>query len=102
MRRATVREEPGAHLLYDGVEPGPGLGWSVLPPFELSHGPPNEVLIDAPCQEVQLGAIEGPVVVDPASDLRIDILSEPGQVRATATDEGPLPDLSPVAFFTAQ
>src|SRR5947208_2834448 len=32
---------------------------------ELVHGPPGEVLVDAPCQEAQLGAVEGSVIVDP-------------------------------------
>ena len=50
--------------------------WPALQSFELAHGPPNEMFVDAPCEEVQLGAVEGPVIVDPAPDLRIDLLSE--------------------------
>jgi hypothetical protein len=57
------------------------------------HGPPGEMLVDAPCQETQLGAVEGPVIVDPALDLRIDLLSEAGQVLAAAAVEVPVPDL---------
>jgi hypothetical protein len=30
------------------------------------------MLVDAPCEEAQLGAIEGSVIVDPTPDLRID------------------------------
>src|SRR5665213_1272811 len=84
-------EEPRL-TLNDGVEPGPGARWLVPEALELVHGPPNEVCIDAPHKEVQLGAVEGPVVVDPASDLRIDVLSEPGQIRSTAPPEMPAPD----------
>src|ERR1700736_1871029 len=51
------------------------------------------MLVDARCQEDQLGAIEGPVVVDPASNLRVDVPGEAGQVRPTATIEMPRPDL---------
>jgi hypothetical protein len=92
-------EEPWL-TLNDGVEPGPGPRWLVLESLELVHGPPNEVLVDAPCKEVQLGAVEGPVVVDPASDLRIDVLSEAGQIRSScASDEVPAPDLLAFAFF---
>jgi hypothetical protein len=57
------------------------------------HSPPGEVLVDTPCQEAQLGAIEGPVIVDPALDLGIDLLGQAEQVRATAAVEVPVPDL---------
>src|SRR5215469_10358596 len=33
--------------------------------LELVHGPPSEVLVDPPCKEAQLGAVEGSVIVDP-------------------------------------
>src|SRR4051812_1508043 len=56
------------------------------------------MLIDAPCQGVQHGAVEGPVVVDPASDLGVDPLGEAGQARATATVEVPGPDLTAFGF----
>src|SRR5665213_2162211 len=79
--------------LNDRVEPGPGPFWSSLQSLELTHGPSDEMLIDAPCKEVQLGAVEGPVIADPASDPRIDLLGEAGQVRSTAPDEVPIPDL---------
>src|SRR5664280_2234020 len=75
------------------VEPGPGPRWLVPETLELVHCPPNEVGVNAPHKEVQLGAVEGPVVVDPASDLGIDVLSEPGQIRSTAPPEMPAPDL---------
>src|SRR5215207_4141698 len=51
------------------------------------------MLVDARCEEEQLGAVEGSVVVDPASHLRIEILGETGQVRARATFEVPGPNL---------
>jgi hypothetical protein len=40
----------------------PGLRPGRLPPqsFELPHGPPDQVLVDAQCEGVQLGAVEGP------------------------------------------
>jgi hypothetical protein len=63
--------------------------------FELLHGPTNEVLVDAPHQEAQLGAVEGSVIVDPAPHLRVDLLGEARQVRSTATVEVPGPDLLP-------
>src|SRR3954470_24631833 len=51
------------------------------------------MLIDALCEEEQLGAVEGPVVVDPASHLRVQFLREAGQVRPAATFEVPGPHL---------
>jgi hypothetical protein len=45
----------------DDVQPRPGLHWLVPQSLELVHGPPNEVLVDAPREELQPGAIEGPV-----------------------------------------
>ena len=61
--------------------------------FELVHRPSNEVLVDAPCEGVQLGAVEGPVIADPAPHLRVDLLGETGQIRPAATPEVPGPDL---------
>src|SRR5262245_22162126 len=62
-------------------------------PFEFLHGPPDQVLVDAPCQEGQLGAVEGPVVADPAPDHGVDFPGEAGQVCAAAPVEVPVPDL---------
>lgn len=76
------------------IQPAPCLVGTSSESFELLHGPSNDVLVDARSDGVQLGAIEGPVVVDPASHLGIDLLGEPGQVRATATVEVPGPDLA--------
>jgi hypothetical protein len=42
------------------------------------HGPPDKVFVDAPCEGEQLGVVEGSVVVDPASDLGVDVLGEAG------------------------
>jgi hypothetical protein len=85
-------EEPWL-TLNDGVEPGPGPCWPVPETLELVHGPSDQMLVDAPCDEIQLGAIEGSVVVDPASDLRIDVRSEPGQIQPSAHPEMPAPNL---------
>jgi len=51
------------------------------------------MLVDTPCEEAQLGAVEGSVIVDPASDLRVDLVREAGQVRAAAAVEVPVPYL---------
>src|SRR3954451_22703196 len=56
------------------------------------------MLIDAPCQGVQHGAVEGPVVVDPTSHLGVDAPGEAGQVRTAATVEVPGPDLTAFCF----
>jgi hypothetical protein len=66
-----------------GIEPAPRPVGPSPESFELLHDPSDEVLVDARCDGVQLGAIEGPVVVDPASHLGIDPLGEAGQVRPT-------------------
>src|SRR5436190_9394521 len=81
-------------VLVHLLQPGHRFGVSAPEPFELVHGPPGEVLVDAPCEEAQLGAVEGSVIVDPAPHLRIDRLGEAGQVRATAAVEMPGPDLA--------
>src|SRR5665213_2079786 len=61
--------------------------------FELLHCPSDQMLVDAHCNGLQLGAIEDPVIVDPTSHLGIDLPSESGQVRAAAAIEAPVPDL---------
>jgi hypothetical protein len=66
---------------------------------ELLHGPAGEMLVDPPCEEAQLGAVEGPVVVDPAPDLRVDLVREAGQVRAATAVEVPVPDLLAFRFL---
>ena len=79
--------EQGGLAPSNGVEPPPRPGRSASQSFELLHGPSNEMLIDAPCQGVQHGAVERPVVVDPASDLGVDPLGDAR--RAAATVEVP-------------
>ena len=54
-------EEPRLTLL-DGTKPGSGCRRSALEALELLHGPPDQVLINAPRKEAQLGAVEGPVI----------------------------------------
>ena len=80
-------------VLTNGIQPFPRPDWFAPQSLELLHGPSNDVLVDAQCKGIQLGAIEGSVVADPASNLRVDFLSETGQVRATATVEVPGSDL---------
>ena len=53
-------EEPRL-TLNDGVEPGPGPRWLVPEALELVHGPPSQMLVDAPCEEAQLGTVEASV-----------------------------------------
>src|SRR6266581_3942015 len=52
-------------VLVHLLQPGHRFGIFAPEPLELVHGPPGEVLIDAPCEEAQLGAVEGSVIVDP-------------------------------------
>ena len=66
--QVPVGEETGMVLSHSS-QPSSGLGRFVPQSFELLHSPSDQVLVDAQCQGVQLGAIEGPIVVDPASDL---------------------------------
>ena len=85
-------EESGLSLA-SSVQPGPGPGELAPESLELVHGPSDEVLVDVACEGVQRGAVEGSVVVDPASDLGVDVLGEAGQVRSAAAVEVPVPDL---------
>ena len=87
-----MSEEPGPTPLL-GVQPYPRSVQVASQSFELLHGPPHEMLVDAPGKGVQPRAVEAPVVVDPASHLRVDGLSEARQVRPAATIEVPGPDL---------
>ena len=80
-------------VLIHLLQPGHRFGVLAAESLELVHGPPDEVLVDAPCQEAQLGAVEGSVIVDPALDLGIDLPGQAGQVRAAAAVEVPVPDL---------
>src|SRR6516162_7421519 len=93
-----VGEQPRL-VLVDLLQPGHRFGVLAPEPFELVHGPPGEVLVDAPCEEAQLRAVEGSVVVDPASHLGVDRLGEAGQVRATAAAKVPGPDLAAGRLF---
>src|SRR5436190_7206182 len=80
-------------VLIHRLQPGHCFGVLAAESPELVLGPPGEVLVDAPCQEPQLGAVEGSVIVDPALDLGIDLPGQAGQVRAAAAVEVPVPDL---------
>jgi len=77
-------------------------GWAASQPFEFVHGPSKKVLIDAPQQGKQLGVVEDPVIVDPASHLGIDGLGDAGQVRAHATVEVQALICWPFAFFACE
>ena len=79
--------------LASNVEPSPRFGGLASQSFELLHRPSDEVFVDARCDGIQLGAVEGPVVVEPASDLGVDGPGESGEVRCAATVEVPVPDL---------
>ena len=96
--KVPVSEELGFALL-NSVQPGPRLGRLAPQSLELLHGPSNDVSVDARCEGVQLGAVEGPIVVDPASDLGVDIPGEVGQVLATTAVEVPVPDLLAFRFL---
>ena len=87
--------EQSGQVSSDGVQPLVRLGDLPAQSFELLHGPSQQVLIDTPCQGIQLGAVEGSVVADPAAQLRIDFGGESGQVRSAATVQVPGPDLLP-------
>ena len=79
--------------LAGSVEPSPCFGGLASQSFELLHRPSDEVFVDARRDGIQLGAVEGPVVVEPASDLGVDGPGESGEVRCAATVEVPVPDL---------
>ncbi len=79
-----MSEELGL-ALTSSVQPGPGPGGLAAQSLVFLHGPPDQMLVDAPCDGIQLGAVERPVVVDPASHLRIDVKGEVGQVRVAAS-----------------
>jgi len=79
-------------VLSNSIQPLLGLGAFAAKSFELLHGPSQQMLIDVPCQGVKLGAVEGAVVADPASNHRVDLLGEAGQVRPAATVEVPVPN----------
>src|SRR5271154_6257954 len=87
-----VGEQAGL-VLVCLLQPGHRFGVLAAESLEFVHGPAGEVLVGAPCQEAQLGAVEGSVIVDPALDLGVDFLSQAGQVLAAAAVEVPVPDL---------
>src|SRR6266567_5715257 len=86
-------------VLIHLLQPGHRFGVLAAESPELVHGPPDQVLVDAPCQETQLGAVEGPVIVDPALDLGVDLPGQAEQVRAAAAVEVPVPDLPAFRFL---
>ena len=79
--------------LSDSVKPDPRLVSLASQSFEFPHGPSNEVLVDTADNRKQLGAVEGPVIVDPATYPGVDRLGKTGQIRSAATVEMPVPDL---------
>src|SRR5689334_17935272 len=87
-----VREQRGLPMFHDGQRLI-RLTRLVSKSLVFVHDPSNEMIIDAPRQGEQLGVIEDPVIVNPASHLGIDRLRDAGQVRARATVEVPAPDL---------
>lgn len=79
--------------LSGSVEPFPRFDGLASQPFEFLHRPSDEMLVDALSNGIQLGAVERPVVVEPASDLSVDRPGETGQIRSAAPVEMPVPDL---------
>jgi len=75
--------------LAGSVEPSPRFGGLASQSFVFLHCPSDDVFVDALCNGVQPGAVEGSVIVDPASDLGIDGPGEPGKVRPATTVEVP-------------
>jgi hypothetical protein len=71
-------------VLPNSINPFPGSGRVAPQSFELLHGPANEVFVDAHREGVQLGAVEGPVEVDPAADLGVE---NPGEVLNDTTPD---------------
>src|SRR5215472_3238770 len=97
-----VGEESWLVLVY-AHQPGERPGGVSPESFVFLHGPSDDVLVDAPCEEAQLGAVADSVIVDPASGHRVDVSGQAGQVRPAATVEVPGPDLLPdrLARFAA-
>ena len=48
-------------MVVDSDQPVERSGVSAPESLELLHGPSDEVIVDAPCQEAQLGAVEDSV-----------------------------------------
>jgi hypothetical protein len=88
-----MSKEPG-RALASSVPPSPCSFWISFQSFELPHRPSNQMLVDAQCDGIQLGAIEGSVIVDPAPHLGVDAQGESGQVSTCATFEVPIPPRS--------
>ena len=72
---------------------------SLAEPLELVRGPASQVLVDTPCEEAQLGAVEGSVIVDPAPHDRVDLPGDAGQVLAGSTTEMPGSDLEALGLL---
>ena len=85
--------------LSGSVEPSPRLVGLASQSFVFLRRPSDDVFVDALCDGIQPGAVEGSVVVDPASDLGVDGPGESGQVRSAATVEVPGPDLRADRFL---
>ena len=71
-------EEPGL-MLVNSFQPGSCLRELASLSFEFLHDPSDDVLVDTPGNEVQLGAVEGSVVAEPASDLRMMSSARPAR-----------------------
>ena len=66
----------------DGFQPGPGSQGPTTQSFVFLHCPSDQVLVDTPCDGVKLGAVERPVVADPAPHMRVDVRRMPDSDRA--------------------
>ena len=77
--------------LAGSVEPSPRFGGLASQSFELLHRPSDEMFVDAYCDGIQLGAVEDPVVVEPASNPGIDGLRVPRTRRSRSEGTWPVP-----------
>ena len=86
-----VGEEVGLPLSGGGHEV-PCLGGAASQSFVFAHGPAHQVLVDAVERPEQLGAVEGTLVVDPASHVGVHRSREIAKGRAAAQVQPPASD----------
>ncbi len=86
-----MSEERGL-VMTNSLQPRPGPQSPAPQSFVLIQGPSNQMLVDAPCDERQLGAAERSAVTDPPSNLGIHLLSELGS-RQDYRHNSPIPPL---------
>jgi hypothetical protein len=87
-----VGEEPGV-LAGDALPGRHGLRVGAQP-FVLLADPPHQVGVDAGEERTQRGAVERPVVLDPAANDRVDLLREFGDGEGNLAVQPPPTDLT--------